>query len=163
MIELNDGNQIPQLGFGVFQKTGRTMMAALITTLGAGVPKPLQELITLGRTLKKRATDVLAYFDRPAPPTAPPRRSTAASNICAAQPWDFATSPTTSPDHYWKPADSNPNYTLNYEEPVRLATPGATYAANSPHTPPIPPTHHGSGYPERVETIIFEMQATGDN
>ena len=44
---------------------GRTMMAALITTLSSGVPKPLQELITLGRTLKKRAADVLAYFDRP--------------------------------------------------------------------------------------------------
>jgi transposase len=43
----------------------RAMMAALITTLSAGVPKPLQELITLGRTLKKRAADVLAYFDRP--------------------------------------------------------------------------------------------------
>ena len=26
---------------------------------------PLTELITLGRTLKKRAADVLAYFDRP--------------------------------------------------------------------------------------------------
>jgi transposase len=47
------------------RKTGRTMMAALITTLSAGVPKPLHELITLGRTLKKRAADVLAYFDRP--------------------------------------------------------------------------------------------------
>ncbi|HTY33735.1 ISL3 family transposase [Mycobacterium sp.] len=47
------------------RKTGRTMMAALITTLSAGVPKPLQEVITLGRTLKKRAADVLAYFDRP--------------------------------------------------------------------------------------------------
>ncbi|MGD9620576.1 MAG: ISL3 family transposase [Mycolicibacterium sp.] len=47
------------------RKQGRTMMAALITTLSAGVPKPLQELITLGRTLKKRAADVLAYFDRP--------------------------------------------------------------------------------------------------
>ncbi|CPU88527.1 IS1096%2C tnpA protein [Mycobacteroides abscessus] len=44
---------------------GRTMMAALITTLSTGVPKPLTELITLGRTLKKRAADVLAYFDRP--------------------------------------------------------------------------------------------------
>jgi transposase len=30
-----------------------------------GVPKPLNELITLGRTLKKRDVDVLAYFDRP--------------------------------------------------------------------------------------------------
>jgi transposase len=47
------------------RKKGATMMAALITTLSAGVPKPLQELITLGRTLKKRAADVLAYFDRP--------------------------------------------------------------------------------------------------
>lgn len=47
------------------RKKGRTMMAALIATLSAGVPKPLQELITLGRTLKKRAVDVLAYFDRP--------------------------------------------------------------------------------------------------
>ena len=28
-------------------------------------PAPLTELITLGRTLKKRAVDVLAYFDRP--------------------------------------------------------------------------------------------------
>jgi transposase len=47
------------------RKKGRTMMAALITTLSAGVPKPLQELIMLGRTLNKRAADVLAYFDRP--------------------------------------------------------------------------------------------------
>lgn len=45
-------------------KTGRTTMAAPIP-LSAGVPKPLQEIITLGRTLKKRAADVLAYFDRP--------------------------------------------------------------------------------------------------
>ena len=47
------------------RKTGRTMMATLIASLSTGVPKPLQELITLGRTLKKRAADVLAYFDRP--------------------------------------------------------------------------------------------------
>ena len=47
------------------RKKGATMMAALITTLSAGVPKVLTELITLGRTLKKRAADVLAYFDRP--------------------------------------------------------------------------------------------------
>ncbi|MGY4649880.1 transposase [Mycobacterium sp. URHB0021] len=47
------------------RRQGHTMMAALITTLSTGVPKPLKELITLGRTLKKRAADVLAYFDRP--------------------------------------------------------------------------------------------------
>jgi transposase len=47
------------------RRKGRAMMAALITTLSTGVPRPLQELITLGRTLNKRAADVLAYFDRP--------------------------------------------------------------------------------------------------
>jgi len=78
---------------------GRTMMAALITTLSSGVPKPLQELITLGRTLKKRAADVLAYFDRPGTSNGRPKRSTAASNISADRPWAFATSPITSPDH----------------------------------------------------------------
>ena len=47
------------------RRQGRELMAALITTLGAGVPTALTELITLGRTLKRRAADVLAYFDRP--------------------------------------------------------------------------------------------------
>jgi transposase len=45
--------------------TGRTMMQALINMLSNGVPKALQEVITLGRTLNKRAADILAYFDRP--------------------------------------------------------------------------------------------------
>ena len=40
-------------------------LAKIITTIGAGVPAALTELITLGRTLKRRAGDVLAYFDRP--------------------------------------------------------------------------------------------------
>ena len=40
-------------------------MTELITSLSAGVPASLSELRTLGRTLKKRAADVLAYFDRP--------------------------------------------------------------------------------------------------
>jgi transposase len=47
------------------RKKGRTMMERLIAKLSHGVPDPLTELITLGRTLKKRADDVLAYFDRP--------------------------------------------------------------------------------------------------
>src|SRR5690606_3438811 len=44
---------------------GRQLMVALIASLSDGVPAPLTELVTLGRTLKKRAADVLAYFDRP--------------------------------------------------------------------------------------------------
>jgi transposase len=44
---------------------GKQLMEKLITTLSDGVPKALTEIITLGRTLKQRAADVLAYFDRP--------------------------------------------------------------------------------------------------
>ncbi len=44
---------------------GRKLMQQLIESVSHGVPAALGEVITLGRTLKKRATDVLAYFDRP--------------------------------------------------------------------------------------------------
>ena len=44
---------------------GRELMVKLIDTVSNGVPAALSEVVTLGRTLKKRADDVLAYFDRP--------------------------------------------------------------------------------------------------
>ena len=45
---------------------GKTLMEAEISTLtSTRVPRGLTELITLDRTLKRRAGDILAYFDRP--------------------------------------------------------------------------------------------------
>jgi transposase len=44
---------------------GRQQMSTLIESISHAVPTPLREVITLGRTLKRRAADVLAYFDRP--------------------------------------------------------------------------------------------------
>ena len=44
---------------------GRQRMEKLIDSLSAGVPAALTEVIRLGRTLKQRAADVLAYFERP--------------------------------------------------------------------------------------------------
>ena len=44
---------------------GKKLMQAVINSLRHGVPTQLGELITLGRTLTRRAGDVLAYFDRP--------------------------------------------------------------------------------------------------
>jgi transposase len=44
---------------------GRELMVKLIESVGQGVPSALSEIITLGRRLKMRATDVLAYFERP--------------------------------------------------------------------------------------------------
>src|SRR5664280_3188174 len=43
----------------------RERMQAAIDTLREGVPTALTELRTFGRTLARRAEDVLAYFDRP--------------------------------------------------------------------------------------------------
>jgi transposase len=42
---------------------GKTMMTAIITSLRRGVPAVLEELAQLGRTLWRRRTDVLAFFD----------------------------------------------------------------------------------------------------
>ncbi|WP_203115912.1 transposase, partial [Mycobacterium canetti] len=47
------------------RRRGRELMSALIESISDAVPAALTEVITLGRTLKKRAADVLAYFDRP--------------------------------------------------------------------------------------------------
>jgi transposase len=47
------------------RRAGKAELAAVISAISHGVPAALTELITLGRTLKRRAVDVLAYFDRP--------------------------------------------------------------------------------------------------
>ena len=44
---------------------GRELMVKLIASVSHGVPMVLTEVVTLGRTLKLRADDVLACFDRP--------------------------------------------------------------------------------------------------
>lgn len=44
---------------------GRKLMNKLIESVSSGVPAALKEVRRLGRTLKRRAADVLAYFDRP--------------------------------------------------------------------------------------------------
>ena len=44
---------------------GKFVMQQLIDSLASGVPGLLVELRKLGRTLKQRAADILAFFDRP--------------------------------------------------------------------------------------------------
>jgi transposase len=102
--------------WGIYQRTiaayrepdqvkGRELMRGLIDSVSSDVPKALTEIITLGRTLKKRATDVLAYFDRPATSNGPTEAiSTAGSNTSVALHSGSATWPTTSPDRCSKPA-----------------------------------------------------------
>ena len=44
---------------------GRNLMAQLIDSISHDVPTALSEISKFGRTLKRRAADALAYFDRP--------------------------------------------------------------------------------------------------
>ena len=46
-------------------------MASVIEAIATGVPAQLTELIRLGHTLKRRATDILAFFDRPSTSNGP--------------------------------------------------------------------------------------------
>ncbi len=72
----SDGHVQVRATWGIYQRMigayrepdrtkGKRLMTTLITDLSQGVPAALTELISLGRTLTKRAEDVLAYFDRP--------------------------------------------------------------------------------------------------
>jgi transposase len=47
------------------KKKAKQLMQAVIDSVTSGVPAALIEIRRLGRTLKQRAADVLAYFDRP--------------------------------------------------------------------------------------------------
>ncbi|MBG6225945.1 transposase [Arthrobacter sp. CAN_A2] len=47
------------------KRRGKDMMRAVINAVTSGVPAALTEVRRLGRTLKQRAADVLAFFDRP--------------------------------------------------------------------------------------------------
>ena len=48
-----------------YKNKGKQMMRAVIDAVSSGVPVMLTEVRRLGRTLKRRAADVLAFFDRP--------------------------------------------------------------------------------------------------
>ncbi len=102
---------------------GKALMQADINTLtSTRVPRGLTELITLGRTLKRRSRDILAYFDHPHTSNGPTEaingRLEHLRGSALGRPRACETSPTTSPEHSSKPEDSDPNYTLNYEEPL---------------------------------------------
>ena len=47
------------------KKKGKSMLREVISSVASGVPAALTEVRRLGRTLNRRAGDVLAFFDRP--------------------------------------------------------------------------------------------------
>lgn len=47
------------------RKQAKAQLITLIDSISSGIPHELAELRTLGRTMKRRAADILAYFDHP--------------------------------------------------------------------------------------------------
>jgi Transposase len=118
------------------RERGRELMRHLIDSISRGVPAALTEVITLGRTLTKQAADILAYFDRLGTSNGPTEAVNGRLEHLRGTASGSATSPTTSPDHYSRPADSDPNYTLDCEEPIIAAfdtgrTPFADFSAST--------------------------------
>lgn len=71
-----DAHMEVEVTWGVYQRmiaayreldraVGRELMRTLIESVSHSVPSALTEIATLGRTLKRRAAEVLARFDRP--------------------------------------------------------------------------------------------------
>jgi transposase len=76
LLFADDGHAAVQATWSVYQNMiaayrhpdpakGKQLMQTVIDALRRGVPPALNEVARLGRTLTKRAADVLAYFDRP--------------------------------------------------------------------------------------------------
>jgi transposase len=98
-------------------------MRNLIESVSRGVPAALTEIITLGRTLTRRAADILAYFDRPRTSNGPTESINGRLEHLRGSALGFRNLTNYIPDHSWKPADSDPDYTLDCEEPDDQARP----------------------------------------
>jgi transposase len=100
---------------------GSKTMQALIDSLRHGVPTALIELHRLGRTLSRRAADVLAYFDQPGTSNGPTEAINGRLEHLRGSALGFRNLTTTSPDHCSKQAASAPPYTAKCDEPQNLA------------------------------------------
>ena len=113
---------------------GKALMQAEINTLtSTRVPRGLTELITLGRTLKRRAGDILAYFDHPHTTGGPTEAINGrlehlrGSALGLAKPH-----PLHHPSTPRNRRIQTPNNTPNYEEP-KLTTKNITAQRFLPH------------------------------
>jgi hypothetical protein len=102
-------------------KQAKILMEQLIAPVSSGVPTALTEIVTLGRTLKQRAADVLAYFDRPGTSNGPTEAINGRVEHLRGSASASATSPTTSRDACSRPEASDPDYTVDWDEPENAA------------------------------------------
>jgi len=115
----------------------RALMTKLIESLRHGVPAALSELHTLGRTLNTRAADVLAYFDRPGTSNGPTEAINGRLEHLRGSALGFRNLTNYITKSLLEMAASDPNYTLDCEEPVNLVSDyspisNGTFLPNSP-------------------------------
>jgi transposase len=91
------------------RRRGRELMVKLIDSISTAVPKALVEITKLGRTLKKRAEDVLAYFDRPGRSNGPTEAINGRLEHLRGSALGFRNLTTTSPDRCSRPEGSGRN------------------------------------------------------
>lgn len=94
------------------RSAGKTMMQQLIDTLSTGVPAALLQVRTLGRTLKKRAGDVLAYFDPPGASNGPTEAINGRLEDLRGSALGFGNLTNDIARSLLKPADPDQDYTL---------------------------------------------------
>jgi hypothetical protein len=99
---------------------GRDLMVKLIDSVSSGVPAALVEIITLRRTLKKRAEDVLAHFDRPGTSSGPTEAINGRLEHLRGSALGFRN--LTTARACWRPAAPDRDYTLDWDEPVSSRT-----------------------------------------
>lgn len=73
------------------KKFGRYLLNKVIDDISTGVPAALVELRSLGRTLNRRAADVLAFFDRPGTSNGPTEAINGRLEHLAVSPWASGT------------------------------------------------------------------------
>ena len=149
----DDRHAAVQASWGVYQRLiqayraeeaglGRFLMQRLIDSLRQAVPDGPEEIQTLARTLTERASNILAYFDRPRTsngptpsgqrtPRAPARHRPGIQKphpLHHPQPHPRRT-PQRPPDrNYLNHAISPAYYTLKREEPLKFGTPSTQKA-----------------------------------
>jgi transposase len=97
---------------------GKRLMQQLIDSLSKGVPRALTEVTTLGRTLGRRAPDVLAYLDRPGTSNGPTEAINGRLKHLRGSALVFRNLTNYIAVASLRPAGSDHDYTLVCDEPV---------------------------------------------
>jgi hypothetical protein len=107
------------------RKRGRELMQQLIGAISHSVPTALREVITLGRTLKRRAVDVLAYFDRPGTSNGPTEAINGRLEHLRGSTLGFRNLTNYIARSLLETGGFRPDYTLDHEEPLNPNKEGA--------------------------------------